>query len=365
MNKRVVVTQGLRIETFCKYIKFTESDTTKVVPKLSNSTLEIFFRKCRKSSDIVHRDITLLKAVPLVPTGYIELKDVYVKLNGFLFRRLTLQGFNLSIQIVEGPKEFLIYKNSSQLIVIVPANRTKDFKGFIKAINCSQMLEYVDACPEAYISNISSVFLIDGNFCYNSKDVSSRKAEDEYRKYLVSGVDVVYEYLNGLKQILENYGMGLQGYPIDEAAPARNFIRWKFTDKDKHVQRKSGDEPLNNCVQCKATIELEGNFQDLPIYEDFIFKYQNYELVSNYTSWYVPDLTGKRWLCSALYGAISTAFDSSQASNSDGNFAFSFSVTVDIFYYIVKNVASPQIWAQVTKILTSQCDPLTSEIITV
>lgn len=335
--KNVIVTQGLRITTNCKYVKFTESDTTRVVNRVTSSVLEILFKKCRKSSDIVSKGIDLLEEKILEQTDYIEIKNPIIRINDFYFRKIVDFDFTYTQFIVEDIQQFLVYKNSSQLIVLIPTNRLKDYKGYVNAVTSSCYFEYLraDRCPS--LNNIKAQYIADKNLCLNSTSTTAIKTAKAYDGYLVKSVDVFYEYLNGLRKRLEAFGMDLLGYPIDETAKSSNYIRWKLTEKDKRVQRVTGAPFLNHAVQSRATMEMEACFSDLPVFEDFIFKYQHYKLVTNYTEWYVTDIVGDKWLCSAMYSPISTEFDNSSAENSEGNFSFSKTFTVDLFYYIIED----------------------------
>lgn len=357
-----IVTQGLRIDTPAKYVKFIENSFTQAVYDVKGSVLDVNFVKCRKSSDIVGKGIKLYEDKPLESTGFIEIKNPIFRINDFFFRKIVPKSFTFTQQIVNDIDNFLIYKNSNELTILIPAKRLKDFKGYIKAINCSHMLEYVKAGDCASLTNITSL-LGDESGCINSSNITGQNSENHYTQYILKGVDVFYEYLKGLKQILKEFGMDLLGYPIDKTLSTRNYIRWKLTDKDKHVQRKTNDTFLAHAVLCKAVMEMEVYITDLEMYEDFIFKYQHYRLITNYTEWYCKDKLGNLWMASAQYDPISTAFDSSQAQNQDGNFSFSTTFNVNLYYYIVEDWKAYRLFGAIASIVDKSTDPLNNEVI--
>lgn len=353
--KNVIVTQGLKISTDCKFIKFTKSEeTTRALTKVSTSVLEILFKNCRKSSDIVGKGIDLLEDLTLEETDYIEIKNPIFRINDFYFRKIVNFNFVYSQFIVEDISEFIVYKNSSQLIVLIPTNRLTDYKGYVNAVVSSCYFEYLRAGSCPLLVNVKSAYITERNACINSSSTTAINTVKAYTGYLIRSVDVFYEYLNGLGDRLRAYGMELLGYPIDETAKSGNYIRWKLTDKDKRVQRVTGGPFLNHAVQSKATMEMEACFSDFQMYEDFLFKYQHYKLVSNYTEWYVTDIVGTKWLCSAMYGPIDTAFDNSNAENSEGNFSYTKTFSVDLYYYIVEDAKVYKIYETIQNMVAGQ-----------
>lgn len=358
-----IVIQGLRIDTPAKYVKFSKSETTKAVYNIKSSVFEILFRQCRKSSDIVSKYVKILKDQILEESEYLEIKNPIFRINGFFFKKIVNQSFTFTQVIVSDIENFLVYRNSTELIVLIPAKRLKDFKGYVKAINCSNMLEYIKGDQCVSLTNISSILLSDKSFCINSKNLTIQNSAEHYSKYILKGVDVIYEYLQGLKRILNEFGMDLLGYPIDQTLTTRNYIRWKLTDKDKHIQRKTNQDLLHHAVLCRTVMEMQVSIADMEMYEDFIFKYQHYRLITNYTEWYVKDKLGTRWLCSAQYEPIQTTFDTEQAQNADGNFSFSTTFNVNLFYYIVEDYQAYKIFGYLGKIVAKSTDPLDESII--
>lgn len=361
--KNTIILQGLKISTNYKFVKFTKSTTTKVVTRVAKSTLEVLFVACRKSSDIVSSEIELVEDVVLEETPYIEIKNPIYRINDFYFRKIIPSDIIIEQYIVEDISQFLVYKNKYQLTILIPTNRLQDFKGYIQAVTCSGFLEYLsaDTCP--VLANVAPLYLGGKNLCFNSKNTYSIKTVDAYSKYLVQSVDVFYAYLSGLESRLKSYGMDLLGYPISENPATSNYIRWKLVDKDKQIQRKTGYDFLNHTVQCKAIMEMEVCFSDMEMCEDFVFKYQNLEFISNYTEWYVKDKIGNLWLCSAFYDPLPTQFDTTQASNAEGNFSYSQTFTVNLYYYIVKDTKVYEIHKVILDMVAKSSDPLNNTIL--
>lgn len=356
--KNVIVTQGLKITTNNKYVKFTEADTTRVVNRVQSSTLEILFKKCRKSSDIVGSGIDLIEDKVLEETDYKEIKNPIIRINDFYFRKIVDFNFSYSQFIVEDISQFVIYKNSSQLIVLIPTNRLKDYKGFVQAVISSCYLEYLRAGSCPLLSNIKSQYISDVDLCVSSSNTTAIKTSKAYDGYLVKSVDVFYEYLTGLSKRLEAFGMSLVGYPIDETPPTSNYIRWKLTEKDKRVQRVTGAPFLSHAVQTRATMQMEACFSDFKVFEDFCFKYQHYTLITNYTEFYVTDIVGTKWLCSALYSTINTDFDNSSTESSEGTFSYTKTFTVDLYYYIVEDAKAFKLYNIIKQVTADERDPL-------
>jgi hypothetical protein len=98
---------------------------------------------------------------------------------------------------------------------------------------------------------------------------------------------------------------------------------------------RSGYQPLDDVVRHKTTIDFEASFLNQTILDDFRTRYQNYDLLTNFTEYNTPDKFGKLCKASVKWNPISMDWNPDYESDSQGNVGATCTFQCELRYYVV------------------------------
>lgn len=330
-----VIAQGLRITTHCRYFKFTKSRWLSVTENFDKSVIEIKFPRGFRSSDIVDRRIEVLKDFELIETDFTRIKKVLVNLNGLVLTKLVTDVYNYSQLLVEDIDDFIMDFDELQCKILIPKTRNFDTQTYLDLISKNPYLEIVDSSELEVLANYYNINIVNEDVVINSTNEFVFSAKKKYSKYLLEMIDIQDSFNTQLSGILKDYGVELIRYPIDSNVHNVNHIVFRITDLGAQESHKTDQFPLRYAVQHKATIDFELTFPDLVMYSDFKTRYQNVDLVSNFTEFYTEDKLGVKWISSIKWNPISTDFEQDYAQDNQGNVSFKASFSAELYYYVV------------------------------
>jgi hypothetical protein len=152
-----------------------------------------------------------------------------------------------------------------------------------------------------------------------------------------------------LESILEGYGMTLHRYPIDETTRTVDRVIYKVTEYAKQDSHRSGYIILTDELLHHTTLEFEASFLNKTIYDDFITRYQNLDLISNFSQFDTLDSRGRAWKASAKWDPVSTDYNPDYSQDGQGNSGYTCNFRVEIQYWVVYD----KIFKQITSIISN------------
>lgn len=332
------IVQGLNISTGCRYIKFTKSDYLEIEENLINLVFEIKFPENLEGADIVHPKITLVRNQILVESDYIRTQSAFINLNGIIIEKLTLNDYNFSQFLVEDIDEFKAYYDYQNCKILIPYKKLSHQCEYIQLLNLIPYIKVIDSSRLIGLSNFNNINFTNRDIVLTSSNEVRYYSKKKYENYLLRAVDVYDSFLSKLSSILSNYGIQLVNYPKDKKLDMVNHIYYKITDIGDQITHKSFTDPLRYAVKHKSIIELEASIVDLILLNDFRVKYQNLDFLSNFLTFTTKDRLGRDWLSNVNWSEFPTEFNQDFSQDLNGNSAFPFNLTAELYHYVVYDV---------------------------
>jgi hypothetical protein len=336
MIKSLIV-QGLKIRTHCKYIKFTQDRTLSIKEDGIRSVFEIRFPKGFNSGNIISKKISLVYKTELQETDYIPVVNPIINLSGVKIRKIIDRVINYSQIIVKDIDEFIIEFDENKATVLIPASKQDDIDTYLECLGGIPYFEIVEVgdIPQGRLTNLYNLNLHNKDQVYCNKSHFVFESKAFYDRYSLRMIDILYSFITQLTTILEDYGIQLVGYPVDEDKLTPNNILYRITDLGDQVSHKSDSNEMRYAVQHRTNIEFELTTPNFVMYNDFKTRYQNLDLVSNFTEFYTNDKYSVRWISTAKWGEIESNFNQEYDQDQQGNFAFHAAFSVELYYYVV------------------------------
>lgn len=331
-----IVFQGLKITTRCRYLKFTLGNSIQINNDFERSVFEIIFTNDAESSDIVDDKFELVSKKKLVQTDYIKVETPIITLNGLQLKKIVQRDYIFSQLIVDNIEEFLINYKEDSCSVLIPNKFKNNIEKYITILKYNPYLEVVDYSNLKKLNNFYNINFSKKSVTINSTNEFAFNTTKKYEKYILRMVDVLLSFKNQLTDILKNYGLELIEYPKGKKINSVNYITYKVTELGAQLSRKTDDEEtLRYAIQHKTIIDFDANFSALKIFVDFKNRYQNLDLVTNFTEFYTKDKLGRDWLSNIKWSPVSLDFEQGYPRDNQGNSGLKFTFNAELYYYVV------------------------------
>jgi hypothetical protein len=333
----MVVFQGLKIATTCRYIKFTLGNAIEVIEDFERSAFDIKFPEGTKSSDIVHNKIEVLADKELVETlRYIKIETPEINLNGLRVKKLTQVDCLFTQFIVADIGQYVVKYEEDKCSILIPEKFSKSIQRYIEKWNDNPYFEVIDYSELKELANYSNIYLTEKPVAIESSNKFLHNTQAKYSKYILSMEKVQESFLEHVTEILKGYGVDLIKLPVSEGIRTVNHVVYRIVELGAQMSRKTMDEEsLRYAVPHKAIWEFELSTPNIIVLNDFKTKYQNLDLLTNLTEFYTKDDLGRNWLSSVWWGAAHNEFEQDFAQDSRGYNAFRFMFQAELNYWVV------------------------------
>lgn len=331
-----IVSQGIRIFTKCRYLKFTLGKWIKVTEDFERSLFEITFPENLKSSELIDHRISLIKDQLLIPTDYKRIESPIIDLNGLVIKKLIQDHYVYNQFLVDNIEDFIMDFDSHRCTVLIPNKAKCDIDNYIKLLNHNPYLEIICYDNLKLIENYYNLIFSRKSVSIPSTNQFAFNTKKKYEKYILRMVDIQSSFNTQFTELLKKFGIELIRYPIAENVHAVNHIVYRITELGAQQMRKTDDEEtLKYAIQHKAAIDFDASFPDIIMLTDFKNKFQNLDLVTNFTEFYTKDKLGRCWISNIKWGMISTDFEQDFSQDNFGNNAFKATFNAELYYYVV------------------------------
>ena len=356
-----IISQGLKLSTECNYIKFTESKSLNLLEDKNKSVFEIKFPKGFHGKDIIDRRIKLICDCELQQTDFIKIINPVIDLNGCKFKKLNSELINFNQFIVKDIDKHIVTHDNYRVTILIPESKIEDKCTYLKCIESIPYFELINADELCTPTNIYNINLSDKNFTLDSKNGFVFATKKFYDRYQLRMIDIIESFITKLESRLEDFGIQLVGLPFDENQLTNNYVLYRINDLGSQQFHKTDTNELRYAVKHKTSIGFELTVTDMSILNDFSARYQNIDLISNFTEFYTKDRTGSNWLSAVQWGPITTDFVQDFNTDSSGNFAFTANFNCDIYYYIVFDNS----FKRISEIVNTLVDQISGNIVNV
>jgi len=330
-----VVIQGLRIATGCRYIKFTMKSSLNIYEDHESDCMFIEFPKGFSTSYLVNNQVEVLSPCILKETDYIKIYNPILNINGLILKKLIQTDYVFSQFIVGDLDKFTMNFNKSHCEILIPKSLDWNIKKYLCLLEKNPYFEIKGYSKLGELNNVYSLNLQNKDLSYKSTNSFIFNTKAKYSKYLLRGIDIQDQFISQLRNRIEEYGIELLSTPIDKNTSSDNRITYRFSEIDKQESHHAVQNPLRWAMQYKAHVDFTFGTPDLSLYHDFKVRYQNLDLITNYTEFYTLDKLGRSWVSNIEWSNLDASFNQDYATDEHNNIAFSTSFSADIHYYIV------------------------------
>lgn len=330
-----LVTQGLKITTQCRYVKFSIDKYLDIFEDGESSCLYIKFPKKFNTKELIDNRIEVLKSTELQETDYIKLSNPTVDLNGLRFTKLTINDYIINQYIVKDIVNFIMTFDEHHCEILIPKSLDYRLDKYLKLIECNPYLQILDSKQLQSLNNFYSINIGNKSISIKSSNRFEFNTKKKYTKYLLDPINVQESFIDKLRVLLTNYGVELISLPIDQNTHSVHRVTYRFTEIGKQLSHKSDSNPLRYALQHSSHIEFKLSSPDLILFNDFRTKYQNLDLVSNFTEFYTNDKLGRNWKSNIVWSSIGTDFNQDYAQDELNSISFETGFSADLNYYVV------------------------------
>lgn len=330
-----IVLQGLRITTACRYLKMSYSKYFDVIEDEETSCMTLKFPRNYNSKDLIDKRVEVLSPCMLSETDYIRIINPIINLNGLKIKKLVQHDFTFTQLITKDISEFILNYDEHFCQLLIPKVLDWSIDKYIKILSQIPYIEIIDTKQLNKLCNYYSINLTEKDAAYKSINDFVFNTKSKYTKYILSPIDVQSSFIKQLSELLKDYGLELISLPIDKNTHSLHRVTYRFTDLNKQVSHKSDSNPLKYAVRTTSHIEFTLSTPDLVLFNDFRTKFQNLDLISDFTEFYTRDKVGRNWISNVVWTNIDTSFNQEYNQDEQQNIAFEARFSADINYYTV------------------------------
>lgn len=331
----IVVIQGLRITTSCKYLKLTQSKYLDIIEDSDTSCLHIYFPKNFNSNRIIDKRIEVLNPGILKETDYIKLTNTRFSLNGIQFIKTVQHDYVINQFIVGKEVEFIMRYDEFHCEIVIPKLQYYRVDKYMELLKCNPYIKVISSDNFTKFGNFYSINISKTDINLVSNNEFEFNTKKTYTAYLLTAIDVLQSFKNILEKILTGYGFEYVRYPIDKKANTVNRVIWRVTQMDKQLTRKVPDGPVRYAVLKTIHIEFKISTPNLAALSDFRTKYNNLDLLTNLTTFQTEDKLGIPWISNIWWGPMGDIFNQDYAVDEQSNIAQESEFSCDIQHYVV------------------------------
>lgn len=347
-----ILLQGMEVSTKCRFVRIRYGPHVSITENLKESAMDIVVPEGFRSGNIVSRNIKVVEDRVLKPTdGYQMVRTVDIDLNGLMIRKIAPDMLSFNQFLVKDLTDFTVWSDGYRAVVLVPECRISDKETYVKAVCSLPEFELVSAEALQSPTNIYGLKMGDESFSFDSNNGFVFSTKQFYERYSLRMIDVMHSFLTKLEKRLQDFGLQLVGFQMDEESLSPNNVKYRITELGRQISRPSFAVTERYAVKHKSIIEFELSASSLVVCNDFKTRYQNYDLVSDFTEFYTTDSHGVNWISSVNWGEITTNYTQDFETDQTGAIASTAQFSCELNYYVVFDDTYPRIRKIITDIV--------------
>ena len=344
--------QGLKIATKSKFLRISHGPSVSIREDVASSTMDIVVPEGFHGGDVVSRYVEAVEDMVLEPTdGYVMVKVPEIDLNGLVLKKIAPGVLNFNQFLVKDLADFVAWYDDRRVVVLVPESRISDKRTYVETVCSVPMFELVSDDALQSPANIYGLKMGDESFSFDSDNGFVFATKQFYERYSLRMIDVMHSFITKLGKRLEDFGLQLVGFQMDEESLSPNNVKYRITELGRQVSRPSFSVSERYAVKHKSVIEFELSASSLVVCNDFKTRYQNYDLISDFTEFYTMDSHGVNWISNVVWGEISTNYTQDFETDQVGAIASTAQFSCELNYYVVFDDTYPRIRKIITDIV--------------
>ena len=335
-----VVYCGLKIQTECSYFYFTEGGIASIVQDPIKSLLTVTFPTGSTStslSSLLSLDVTDLDK-EVVPMNRPELiTNVVISLNGLKLRKVNYEPHVLRIILVDD-HESRVAQEYDHTTIVVNVNDKDDckFKDYV-----FRNLKYLKVDNKKFefskysILNFPKITIYNKSLTLTSNNNYVHKLRRSYNKYLIRAIDYEHQFFSDLGKILNEYGVELTRINREKTLKNPSYVSYSINQTPVKYMHAGSWEVNDSVLSHKIAVEFQLRTPDLVLYLDFKNRYNNVDLLTNFTEFLTKDKYGENWRASVKWGYLTEDFNQNYSTDDNSNYSHQCSFRCELYFYEV------------------------------
>lgn len=335
-----VVYCGLKLRTECSYFYVSEGETASIVHDSVRSVLSVTYPKGSTTTSLsilLSIDITDEEKV-IIPMNRPELiTKTNVTINGLKLLKTTYEPHVLRIILVDDHESRVAQEYDHTTIVM--NKKDKDdckFKDFV-----FRNLKYLKVDSNKFdfskyeIFNYPKITIYNKSLVLNSDNNYIHKLRRNYNKYLIRAIDYEDQFFKELEKILGDYGVELTRLNRERTLKNTSYVSYSINQTPvKYLHVRSWD--VHDSVMChKIAIDFQLRTPDLVLFLDFKNRYNNVDLLTNFTEFLTKDKYGEDWRAAIKWGLLTEEYTQNYSTDDNSNYSNQCSFRCELYFYEV------------------------------
>lgn len=335
-----IIYRGLVIKTDCKYFNVKEGEYAGFIEDKATSTAIVTYTKgdTNKSLSNSLGLKSIGKEMTMEPTGRPRRFDkVTVTLNGIELEKQTLDTHIIHMIIVSDSETRVIQEYNRTTIVI----SSKDYcdKELVDVLFYSGKLLYLKPIgrrPDNYkVRNFPKITITNKSIDLNSDSDTIYSLRRKYDDYVIRAIDYQDQFILELRRILEDYGVELVRQNKETTLTKTSHISYQFSQTPVRYNHAWYSDDAEKVLPHLLPVEFIFRCTDTVMFFDFKNKYNNVNLLTNFTEYKTTDKYGGRYSASVKWGSITEDFNHLYQSDDNSNFSNQCSFRCELRFYEV------------------------------
>jgi hypothetical protein len=335
-----VVYCGLKLSTECSYFYVYEGSTASIVHDKSKSLLTIIYPKDSTSTSISNLlSIELIEADrKLEPMNRPEpIRKVIVSINGLEFIKTNYESHVFRIILVSDHESRVAQEYDHTTIVLNSSDKSD--KNFIKYLFSN--LKFLKLVNKKFdfsnyeVFNFPRITIYNKSLTLTSDNSYVHKLRNSYDKYLIRSIDYEDKFFEELGTILNNYGLELTRRNREKTLKNTSYVSYSIPQTPvKYLHPRSWDVH-DSVLAHRVPIEFQLRTPDMILFFDFKNRYNNVDLLTNFTEFLTRDRYGEEWRAAVKWGYLTEDFDQNYSTDDNSNFSHQCSFRCELYFYEV------------------------------
>lgn len=337
-----IIYGGLQLRSSkCNYFSVESGKVDSMMEDPSSSLLRIQY-----SPGSTAKSLSESLGIPLVGTGDALIKSTggtrkmsgktTIELNGLKLEKLTYDTHVVNIIIVDD-SESRVVQNYDYTIFVVSKDDYKN-PDFINYLFYSGHLLYLRPTGKRVgkdweLRNFPKLIIKNSPISVESDNSTIYSLRRRYDDYKIRAIDYQDQFILEIRRILEKYGVELVRINKEQTLGRTSYVTYQFVQtptQSSHPKWRDRD-----IISHKQPVEFTLHTTDMVLFHDFKNRYENVDLLTNFTEFKVSDKYGDRWTAAVRWQQVTEEFNHTYQQDDNSNFAEQCQFRCELYYYEV------------------------------
>jgi hypothetical protein len=185
------------------------------------------------------------------------------------------------------------------------------------------------------IFNFPSITVYNESLDLHSDNRYINKLRSTHDRYLIKAIDYEHQFFHDVSCILEKFGVQLTRVNREETLENTSYVSYSINQTPmKYIHPRYSD--IQDSILCHTiAIDFTLSTPDMVLFFDFKNRYNNVDLLTNYSEFKVRDKYGDEWTAAIKWGSITEEFNHTYSQDNNSNFANQCNFRAELYFYEV------------------------------